>query len=157
MDVRPLSWGLLGALATALFALWFLFAGQWSWPVAAWGGGACLLATVAGAAAFARAAPGVRLRAAWARELLGLPWHVVAEFALLAVALARAVARGKRELGEFSRDTGVAGRDPGAVTRRAWTTLLASLPPNSYVFDVDPDTGSRHSHVLVPGGFGRRG
>lgn len=148
---RPAGKRLLGvaALAVALYALWFLFAGQWSWPVAVWGAGAALLTTAAGMGAFARGSPGVRPRVAWLRDLAPTARDVVVEFALLAGALVRAVATGRRHLGTWRREEDVAGRDDDAVARRAWVTLLATLPPNSYVLDIDPDTGTRRSHVLV--------
>ncbi|MDX6513172.1 MAG: hypothetical protein QOE36_2676 [Gaiellaceae bacterium] len=134
-----------------LFLLWLLYVGTLdSQEVIA---GAALSAVAATGAEVVRSLGLLQFRVR--RRWLVRAWrplvHVVPEFLLLLAALWRAVARGERAPGRFTvlefPAGGARAEDAG---RRAFVTTIGSLAPNSYVVDVDPETGLLLEHVLVP-------
>jgi hypothetical protein len=132
-----------------LFGLWLLFAGEWSWLVAAWGAGLSLIATVGAGVVARQGLFDARGRWSWVRELGSAAVAVVVDFAILTRALAGAVIEGRRERGLFIEDaSSAAGHAPLAAGRRAWVTLVATWSPNCYVVDIDPDSGRRIIHDL---------
>lgn len=131
-----------------LFALWLLFAGQWSWLVAAWGAGLALVAALGGEVVAGQGLLSVRWRPSWLRELGPALLAVVVDFLVVTRALAVAVATGRRRLGVFRQDSSAAGSGELPSGRRAWVTLVVTWSPNSYVLDIDPETGRRMVHDL---------
>lgn len=148
LNPSPRPAGLLGWWP-ALFALWLLFAGQWSWLVGVWGAGLALFAALAAEVVAGQGLLRARFRLGWLRELGPSAVAVVVDFLILTRALAVAIATGRRRVGVFREDRSAAG--PGALQagRRAWVGLLATWSPNSYVVDIDPATGRRMLHDLV--------
>jgi multisubunit Na+/H+ antiporter MnhE subunit len=71
-----------------------------------------------------------------------LPWHLVREFAVVALALLRG-----RPAGRFV-EYDVPARSAGD---RALVGLLGSITPNAYVVDVDRDQDRALVHELDPG------
>lgn len=125
----------------ALWWLWMLLAGEWNhteWIAAA---GAAVVAAGLGEVARtrARADPGLPRR-----MLVSIPaalGMVLVDFAVVMWALAI------RRRGAFvTRNTDVAGDEQ----TRAWATYLASISPNAYPIDIDPESGTVLTHHLVP-------
>lgn len=133
-----------------LFALWLLFAGEWTWPVGVWGAGLSLIAAVAGNVVARQGLPGMRARWGWWRECPAAAAAVAADFGIVTWELAGAVTGRRREAGTFRRDLSAAGPGPLAAGRRAWVELAASWSPNCYVIDISPETGRRLIHDLRP-------
>jgi hypothetical protein len=134
----------------ALFWLWLLLVGQWDREQLV---AAAIAATIAATVAeLARTRTGLSaplpLRVlARVPAALGM---VVVDFGILAWALVAGVARRRIVRGELvtrERPRGswvTAGTGP-----RAWTVLVASLSPNAYVVDVDPEERRVVLHDLV--------
>jgi hypothetical protein len=115
--------------------------------------GACVAAAAATVAECARAAAReeVRVSGRTLRDGAAVPVAVLADFGVLATALVRSAVRRRVVRGEYvSREV-----DPGPKTtpagraRRAWLVLLAGYSPNSYLVDVDAETGTALLHDLV--------
>lgn len=132
-----------------LFGLWLLFAGEWSRLIAVSGAGLALAAAVT-AVVLAGPPPGARRRVGRARELPSAALATIVDFGILTWILVVALTHGTRHLGVFRTDDSTAGSGEDAVSGRVWVTLLASWSANSYVVDVDPATGRRLLHDLVP-------
>ena len=133
-----------------LFALWLLFAGEWSWQVGVWGAGLSLIAAVAGNVVARRGLPGTRGRWGWWREGGSAAGAVAVDFGIVTRVLADAITARRREAGTFRRDLSAAGQGPLAAGRRAWVELAATWSPNSYVVDISPESGRRLIHDLRP-------
>ncbi len=133
-----------------LFALWLLFAGEWTWQVALCGAGLSLVAAISGGAVAARGLPGTRVRWRWCRELASAAAAVVADFGIVTAVLAGALARRRRHAGTFREDHSAAGPGRLAAGRRAWVELVATWSPNCYVIDISPQSGRRLIHDLRP-------
>jgi multisubunit Na+/H+ antiporter MnhE subunit len=135
----------------ALFWLWLLLVGEWNGEQVV---AAAIAATIAASVAeLARTRTGLSAPLPL-RLLAGVPQVlgiVVVDFGILAWALIAGAARRRIVRGKL-----VARQRPRGswVTRgtgpRAWTVLLASLSPNAYVVDVDPDERRVLLHDLVP-------
>ena len=139
---RLLAWWVV------LFALWLLFAGQWSWLIAAWGAGLALVAALSGEVVAGQGLLSVRWRPDWLRELGPALAAVVVDFLIISRALVVAMVIGRRRLGTFRQDRSTAGLGELPAGRRAWVTLVATWSPNCYVLDIDPETGRRMVHDL---------
>jgi len=126
----------------ALFWLWLLLVGKWNREQV-------VAAAIAGAIA-AAAGEFARTRTGFSaplplRVLADVPaafGMVVVDFGILVWALGASLARRRVVRGEL-------------VTRelpreRVWPILLATLSPNAFVVDVDPDERSVLLHDLVP-------
>ncbi len=133
-----------------LFALWMLFAGEWSWPVGVWGAGLSLIAAASGNVVARRGLSGARGCWAWWREGVSAAGAVVADFGIITGVLAGAIAGRRRTAGIFREDVSAAGKGPRAAARRAWVELAASWSPNCYVVDISPESGRRLIHDLRP-------
>ena len=131
-----------------LFALWLLFAGQWSWLIAAWGAGLALVAALSGEVVAGQGLLSVRWRPGWLRELGPALAAVVVDFLIISRALVVAMVIGRRRLGTFRQDRSTAGLGELPAGRRAWVTLVATWSPNCYVLDIAPETGRRMVHDL---------
>ena len=134
------------------FGLWLALVADWSRVNAL--AGACAAAVAATVAEYARAAArqDVRVSGTTLRAAGGVPVAVVVDFGILMLALVRSASRRQVARGEYvSREI-----DPGPKTtpagraRRAWLALLSGYSPNSYLVDVDPETGTALLHDLVP-------
>ncbi|MFB4305030.1 hypothetical protein [Actinomadura sp. GTD37] len=133
-----------------LFALWMLFVGDWSWLIGVWGAAMAFIAAVGAELVVAQGLLDVRGRWRWCRELGPATLAVLTDFGIVVRVLATCVATGRREAGTFLHDAGASGRGPEPAGRRAWTTLIATWSPNSYVLDISPDSGRRLIHDLRP-------
>jgi len=132
-----------------LFALWVLFAGEWTALVAVWGAVLSLVATGSAGVVVRQGLLDARGRWGWARELGPSATAVVVDFTILTRALVAAVATGRREVGLFVEDeSSGAGDGPLPAGRRAWVALVATWSPNCYVVDIDPGSGRRIIHDL---------
>lgn len=125
----------------ALWWFWMLLVGEWNhteW-IAATAAAAVGAAIGEVARTRAAAAPGMPLRMlASVPSALGM---VVVDFALVMWALL------VRRPGAF-RTT--ASDVAGDERLRAWATYVATLSPNAYVLDFDPEAGTVLTHHLVP-------
>lgn len=133
-----------------LFALWVLFAGEWSWQIAVWGVGSSLIAAAAALSVARRGLPGTRGQWAWWREGASAAAAVVVDFGIITRVLAGAIARRRRDAGTFRWDLSAAGQGQLAKGRRAWVELAATWSPNCYVVDISPESGRRLIHDLRP-------
>lgn len=138
-----------------LFGLWMLFVGSLALEEIALG--ALAAAATATAADLVRAQDLVRfhMRPRWLRDVWRVPWQVVVDSGVLAVALWRQLSRpgsvrGRFVVLPFPRE----GDDAAAAARRALTVAVVSLTPNAYVVGVEGDEGAVLIHQLVrrPGG-----
>jgi hypothetical protein len=134
----------------ALFALWLLFAGEWSWLIGVWGAAMASLATVSTGVVARQGLLDVRGRVGWCRELGPAAVAVVVDFGILTWVLVTALLRRRRETGVFLEDRSTAGDGPLEAGRRTWVTLVATWSPNCYVVDIDPKSGRRMIHDLHP-------
>ena len=127
-------------LFVVLWWLWVLIAGEWNrtqWIAA--GGAAALGATLGELArtrADAHGAPTAALLAAVPSALA----MVVVDFVVVMGALV-----GRKEGAFRTTKTAVAADE----RTRAWATYLATLSPNAYVVDVDPEREVALTHHLV--------
>lgn len=87
----------------------------------------------------------------WLHHFRHLPGRVLADCAVVAAALARALIRREKIEGAFRTipfDPG--GDDAESAARRALVTAGACIAPNSYVVAVDRERGRLLLHQLVP-------
>lgn len=94
----------------------------------------------------------LRFHSAWARALPSVAVQIFVDFWIVTRSLLRAMVRRQREVGHFvARSEFPAGGDDDAGrTWRAFVIVAATLSPNSYVVDVDPERRTRLAHDLVP-------
>lgn len=133
-----------------LFGVWFLLVDSLERPEVSAGPAAALLA--AGAALAVRAHTGVRFRArlGWLRRLVGVPWNVLRDAGILAVALARRIVRGERPRSVLRTvEVRATGDDPESAAWRAYATVMTSIAPNTYVIGIDRERGVALVHQLV--------
>lgn len=138
----------LGVLA----GLFMLFTAEWT--AADWvGAGACALVAAAATSALVRIGLfDLRFRAGWLRYVPVALLQTVVDFGIVTAQLARCMSRRTRAGGAFvARREFPAGRkDAEGTAWRGFVAVTATLSPNSYVVDIDPDRGNRLSHDLVP-------
>jgi hypothetical protein len=136
---------------TALFWFWMLLVGEWNVMELV---AAAVAATLAATAAeLVRAAARLRFRLPprLARALPSALGMVVVDFALVIGVLLRAAWRRELPHGRFVvREFAAGDDDPDSFGTRAGTTFVASLSPNAYVIDVDPERDEVLLHDLVP-------
>lgn len=133
-----------------LFALWVLFAGEWSWLIAGWGAVLASIATVGAGVVARQGLLDVHGRFGWARELGPAAIAVVVDFGILTRVLVTAMIRRRREAGVFLEDRSTAGEGRLQAGRRTWVALVATWSPNCYVVDIAPHSGRRMIHDLRP-------
>lgn len=140
------------AWLVALAGIFMLFTGEWT--ASDWAGaGACALVAAAATAPMVRMGLfDLRFRPGWVKLVPGALLQTVVDFGLITAFLFRAVAGGRREGGSFvaRRDFPVGRLDGEGTAWRGFVEMVATLSPNSYVVDIDPDSGHRLSHDLVP-------
>jgi multisubunit Na+/H+ antiporter MnhE subunit len=92
-----------------------------------------------------------RMEPRWLRGLGSLPWQVLRDTWLLAVALWGRL-RGRPVRGVFRVVPFPVERDDArSAARRALVTGVVSLAPNTYVVGIEGDEGMMLVHQLVPG------
>jgi len=135
----------------ALFWLWLLLVGAWN--------GELVVAAALSATAAATVTEIARARLGFTaplplRLLLELPQAlgmVVVDFGILTLALLRSLARREVVRGRIvERELPSGSWVTQGVGSRAWTVLVASYSPNSFVIDVDPGSQRIVLHDLVP-------
>lgn len=145
---------LAATLAWLALLVWtfMMLVGEWDWVD--WVGASVLgcLATGLTVPLCRRGLFRLRWRWAWARYLPAVAGQIFVDFWIVTRRLARAVARGEREVGSFvgRSDFPTGGHDAAGTAWRAFVTVASTWSANSYVVDIDPDTHNRLSHDLVP-------
>jgi hypothetical protein len=135
-----------------LAGLFMLFTGQWTavnWV------GAAAAGAVSGLLTIPLTRTGLfdfRFRVGWLRQVPAALAQVPFDFVLVMAALVPPLTGRRREPGRFVARGGfpVDARNPEATARRAFVAYLATWSPNSYVVDIDPDSGNRLAHDLIP-------
>ena len=118
--------------------------------------GAGSLAAVAATATLPLIREGLfRLRAdvRWFRVMPSAAKQIFVDFWLVSCVLVASLGKRRRQtVGSFvaKPDFPTGGKGPRATAWRAFVTVTSTLSPNSYVIDIDPETGDRLSHDLVP-------
>ena len=146
---------LAAATATWLVAsalLYVLVTGEWT--AVDWIGAASCAAVVA-AVTVPMTRMGLfdlRIDPRWLTTLPGTLVRVVADFVVVTVFLARAMAHRERGHGSFvaRADFDSGGPDAAGTTWRAFAAVTSTVSPNSYMVDIDPNHRTRLSHDLVP-------
>lgn len=133
----------------ALWALWLLYQGEWN-AIQVYAAASAATLTLLVALLLRRfALPSVRIDRRWLVRAVRIPWLVVKEFWMVTMFLF------ERGGGEFRRvDFPAGGARPAERGRRAFIALATGYSPNSYVLDVDQESGEVLVHVLrrVPRG-----
>lgn len=132
--------------------IFMLFTGDWT--VVNWVGAAAC-AVVAGAVSVPMTRMrmfDLRLRGRWLRAVPAALLQVFEDFAIVTLFLVRSLKRGERGHGRFVArgDFPAGASDAEGTTWRAFVAVTSTVSPNSYVIDIDPDSGSRLSHDLTP-------
>ena len=138
-----------------LFGLWLLFVDTLAAEEVILGALAAAVAATAADVVRAQDLVRFRMRARWLAGLGAVPWQVVTDSWLLALALWRQLLRPGSVRGLFRvLPFPVEGDDAAAAARRALVTGVASLAPNTYVVGVERGEGFMLVHQLVrrPGG-----
>lgn len=92
----------------------------------------------------------LRIKLAWLRGLVRLPWDVVAQTWKVFAILARATARGERVRGTFRCSLFPhTGDHPADEARRALYKIEGSIAPDTYVVGYDEESGAMLVHQLV--------
>jgi multisubunit Na+/H+ antiporter MnhE subunit len=84
------------------------------------------------------------------RDALGLPYQIARDSAAVLIALPRFVYRRPERWGRF-RQIPIAAVDdtPESAGRRAITIISISMPPNTFVVNIDRDRGCMTIHELL--------
>ena len=128
-----------------LAALWLLYQGEWNAIELYAAASAATLSLVVGLLVRRFALPAVRVEWRWLVRAARVPWLVVKEFWMITVFLF------ERGEGEFRRlDFPAGGARPAERGRRAFIAIATGYSPNSYVLDVDEESGEVLVHVLAP-------
>ncbi len=91
-----------------------------------------------------------RLRWEWILPAWRLPWRTVVETGWVLGALFRQLAGGPAKRGSFRRVPVTFPDDPSEeATKRALLTAGLSFPPNSYVLEIDSESGEMLVHQLI--------
>ena len=133
-----------------LLALWLLFVDSLAIEEVVLGAIAAALAATAADLVRAQDLIRFRLRARWLSGVWTLPWQIVVDSGLLAVALWRQLrspgsVHGVFRVLAFPRE----GDDAVATARRALVTSVASISPNTYVVGIEGEEGTMLIHQLV--------
>jgi hypothetical protein len=130
-----------------LFPFWLLYEGEWDRSEVIAGSLAAAIGATAATAAVEIALLRHRVELRVLARALKVPWAVVLEFAMITAFLVRH----PRGSGQFQRyDFPAGANDPTGRARRAFTSLLAAFSPNSYILDIDRQSGEVLAHTLKP-------
>jgi hypothetical protein len=134
------------ASAALLFGLWALLVATGDWLELLAGGCATTLAATAQAVAGRRSGRGALVGPRELSRAARVPWQTLVELGVVLASL-----RSGRPHGAF-RTIDVPARGHGAprTGHRALATVAGTLPPNTIVVDLDPETGEALVHDLVP-------
>jgi multisubunit Na+/H+ antiporter MnhE subunit len=147
---RSWVWRWLAAWAL-MFALWMLLAGTVALSEIVVGTLAAVVAATAVEVVSRQGLVRFRPDPRWLLRAWRLPGRALREFAVLTLALGRALSPRRRVRGRFvALPFPVGGNDSRSSARRAVFTLAASFPPNSYVVDFDRREGRVLVHQLSP-------
>lgn len=93
-----------------------------------------------------------QFRLGWSTTLPTVAKQIFVDFWIVTAALCRSVAGGQRSAGGFvARAEFPAGSADSLGTGwRAFVAVASTWSPNSYVIDINAETGNRLSHDLVP-------
>ena len=127
-----------------LCGLWLLYVGSTTKEVLVAGGIAAALALASGLALRRLGLLRYGLDARWLARTVALPWYLLRDFALIALALLRGRPEGAWRTVEFP----VGGDDPRSAGRRALVGVLGTISPNAYPVDFDRDRSLLLMHVL---------
>jgi hypothetical protein len=141
-----------GVWAVVLASLFMLWVGQWTAINCV---AAVILGVVGAGLTLPMAKAGLfdfKFSLRWARFLISVPKQIFVDFWLLTAQLVLAVLRRRRRVGTFvaRADYPAGGADAKGTAWRAFVTVVATWSPNSYVVEIDPETGNRLAHDLVP-------
>jgi hypothetical protein len=125
----------------ALFWLWMLLVGEWNHIEWIAGASAATVAASIAEIARSRVGVGVRIPLEWVGKAWTVPAMILVDFAIVMWALAR------RRRGSLRERPSPATRTAGI---RMWANLTANYSPNSFVVDLDPDSGTVLVHDLLP-------
>lgn len=95
----------------------------------------------------------VRVDVRWLRVVPSTAKQIFVDFWIVSSVLVASVSKHRRRtVGSFVGKSGfnTGGKGPRGTAWRAFVTVTSTLSPNSYVIDIDPETGNRLSHDLVP-------
>jgi multisubunit Na+/H+ antiporter MnhE subunit len=150
---RPSPSDLLPAaiLWVLMLGLWMLLSGSLVLSEVPAGAAASTIAAVAFDAVRRQGLIRFRPRARWLLRAMRLPWRLFSDSVVVSWALLKGLALRRPVRGRFREvpfPTG--GTDPRSQARRALATAAASLSPNAYVVDVDPENDTLLIHELVP-------
>ncbi len=135
-----------------LALVYMLFTGEWT-AVDWMGAGACAAVAAAATVPMARMKLfDLRIRARWFAAVPAALLQIFKDFAIVTAFLIRSLARRERGHGLFVArgDFPAGATDAEGTSWRAFVAVTATVSPNSYVIDIDPDRGNRLSHDLVP-------
>jgi hypothetical protein len=133
-----------------LFGLWLLFVDTLASPELVVGAIAAALAATAADVVREQDLVRFRMRARWLPGLASLPWQVVTDSWLLAVALWRELRRPGSVNGLFRvLPFPIDQDDATGAARSAMVTSIASIAPNTYVVGVERGEGTILLHQLV--------
>jgi multisubunit Na+/H+ antiporter MnhE subunit len=134
------------AFWVVLFPFWLLYEGEWDTTEVIAGAAAAAIGATAATVAVEVALPRHRFELALLVRVAKVPWAVVHEFGMITAFLVRHPRGG----GQFQRYELSSPNDPTGRARRAFIALIAALSPNSYILDIDPETGEVLAHTLKP-------
>jgi multisubunit Na+/H+ antiporter MnhE subunit len=134
----------------ALMAAWLLFVDTFAVAEVLAGVVASALAASLAEAVRERGYVGFAPRARWVAHGPRVVWQILVDCWILEVALVQRL-RGRRVRGVMYRvPIRYGGDDSRAAARRALLNFAVSITPNSYVLDLESDTGTALVHQLVP-------
>ena len=95
----------------------------------------------------------LRVDVRWFRVIPSAAKQIFVDFWIVSSVLVASLCKQRRRtVGAFvaKADFPTGGKGPRATAWRTFVTVTSTLSPNSYVIDIDPETGDRLSHDLVP-------
>ncbi len=136
---------------TSLFVIWLLLTDSLDGIQVGVGAAAAAIATLAAEVVRRRSTGRFEPDPRWATHLLPMPLLILRDCVLVLWALVLHLLRVRRVRGEFRRVPYEAGgEEPRSAAARALVITLSSLPPNTYVVDLDTDSSEALVHQLVP-------
>ena len=132
-----------------LYGVWLVYVGTKAWLELVAGAVAVAIAAAAHQAVRRTGVGGQRLEPRSLALLVRLPWRIVEEFAVVMWTLVSAAASRERPHGRLrTLHADATGLTPTAAGRRVTITILGGVSPNTYVVDIDPESGAMVVHDL---------